>query len=542
MGLLAADLQALGNVLRGREGRRPLFGHLVTLTVLAGISSILGEAMLAQPSLRDAVLHARGGGVRTLLGAALGPSFLVAVWFGFGHAWRALFETPELPLWRQAPLPAWRPPLQVLLRILFLCWLWASALCTPFALRVLGLTSAPPAAVLMVPVAVLVCLLPTLAMVMAAQILMQRFLAGPAAQTLATVLAGLASLAFAGFLTASAFAPSSEQAAALATFVRQQPELPGAAGLGADLLAWTAGRELPARTAPALLGWLGLPLLLFLLVGLLHPRAAENSARVRAGRGRRRRPLADTVVAAVRQKELAQIAQQPGHLIGMALFAVLLWVFARNGVLVRPILTAPMLPLPARQCGAMLGLWFLAALMALNGNMGRVALQDGAQWSLYQLAPARPGAILRGKLEAIATLLLWPVLVVAFLGAQVFGAGLATVLVFLGMALLGNGIALGVLALVGTMPWLLRPDESGRLGQGARPLLAAMLLVLAFELALAPALVTALILADLLGQDAIPLGTAAALQAGALGASALLAAVAGGLVGARNFARLLRPR
>ena len=104
MGLLAADLQALGNVLTARSARRVFVGHTLTLCVLASVSAMVGSAMLHRPELRAALDHDPGQDqLRTLLGASVAPSFLVAVWFGFGHAWRALFESPELPLWRQAP-------------------------------------------------------------------------------------------------------------------------------------------------------------------------------------------------------------------------------------------------------------------------------------------------------------------------------------------------------------------------------------------------------------------------------------------------------
>jgi hypothetical protein len=140
----------------------------------------------------------------------------------------------------------------VLLRVLFLCWLWATAIVAPFACQVLWEAGARPWVSWVVPLAVLLCLLPMLAMVMAMQMAMQRFLAGPVAQGLATIMAGLASLGFAVFLTASAFAPGDVQAERLADLIRQRPNLPAMSGIAADLLA--AGAGWPARSgtrAPA---------------------------------------------------------------------------------------------------------------------------------------------------------------------------------------------------------------------------------------------------------------------------------------------------
>jgi hypothetical protein len=123
----------------------------------------------------------------------------------------------------------------------------------------------------------------------------------------------------------------------------------------------------------------------------------------------------------------------------------------------------------------------------------------------------------------------------------VFGAGTAEVLVFLGCALLGNLIAIGVLAFVGSLPWLVRPDVSGRPGHGARPLLGALLLVILFELTLVPAWLTWSWLQGMLSHDPTRLGEAAWNMLLTCLLTALPVFIMGTWLGSRNFARLLRP-
>ena len=224
----------------------------------------------------------------------------------------------------------------------------------------------------------------------------------------------------------------------------------------------------------------------------------------------------------------------------MLLFGALIWLFASRRMLVQPILESGM-PAPAQQVGSMLLLWSLAVLMALNSNMGRIAVQDSAQWALWQLSPAPAAAILRAKLQALFVLLLWPIALVIAVGVHVLDAGLLPTLVFLGCALFGSLLAIGVLAFVGTLPWLVRPDASGRPGHGARPLVAAMLLVLLFELALVPPVITAIWLGPELAMHPEGLGEAALHMLAVCALTGMPVFLTGTWLGSRNFARLLRP-
>jgi hypothetical protein len=173
--------------------------------------------------------------------------------------------------------------------------------------------------------------------------------------------------------------------------------------------------------------------------------------------------------------------------------------------------------------------------------MGRLAILDSAQWSLWQLAPAPAAVILRGKLQALFCLLLWPVLLVALVGMHAFAAGLPATLVFVACALLGSLMAVGVLAFVGTLPWLVRPDPSGRPGHGARPLLGALLLVMLFYMTLLPLMGTAFWLVVRLKAEPWAVSDAALWMLAACGLTALPVFLTGTWLGSHNFARLLLP-
>jgi hypothetical protein len=177
--------------------------------------------------------------------------------------------------------------------------------------------------------------------------------------------------------------------------------------------------------------------------------------------------------------------------------------------------------------------------------MGRLALWDGAQWSLYMTAPASPGAILRGKLQAVLIFLMWPLVLVGAAGRHFFGASDLALVTFAGIAFAGTLAALGALAVVGTWPRLMRPDDGGQIVQGGRSFFAAIVLVLVFEFALSPALYGWLWMQDYARLQGLGEETARRAAPWVVGGAWLLGAVVGALgvaIGARNFRRLSSPR
>jgi hypothetical protein len=247
----------------------------------------------------------------------------------------------------------------------------------------------------------------------------------------------------------------------------------------------------------------------------------------------------------VRRKELAQVLQQPGALLGFLLSGCLVLVLMSQRSLLHGMLDDPQLPADVTAAAALLVYWFLAVMLVLYAHMGRFALWDGPQWSLYVAAPAAPGAILRGKQTAVLWLLAWPLLLVAGCGAPWLGASLPAVATFVGVALGGTLSALGVLTAVGTWPRLMRPDDGGPVAQGGRGFLAALLLVALFEVvAVAPAVFGWLWLVDhARGRYLARETTLAALPwvVGAAWLLGLLVAGFGSWLGVRNYRRLLGP-
>ncbi len=546
MGLLRADLQALGNLPATKAGRRVLVGTLLGLGLLATMAWWLAQAIVEQPRLVRLIPHAGADSLHGLIGYGLMVCPLVATWLGLSLAQRQLFEAPELLLWRQAPLPGWRPALQVLVRACFLSCCWALALAGPFVMALLARSPAPAWAYALVPLAVAGATVPVLAVLLTVQIVLVRFFAGRVLRAVFAIVGALASVGFSAWLLMTMLAPGHERERSVAAAAQAARDLPWTVDQAAALLAAAARGEFDPHALLGLLVWLLLAVMLFRTAAHLHPRAHERHLAAEPPLFRRPgRRWPASVAATVRNKEFAQVLQQPGALIGFLVFAVLVFALAKNQLLVGGILGDERLPRDVAHVGVLMIQWFLAVLLVLYAHMGRLSLWDGAQWSLYMASPAAPRAILRGKLTAIFVFLLWPLLLVAVGGAQMLGAGAASLLTFTGIALGGTGAAVGVLAVVGTWPRLMRPDEAGQILHGGKNFFASMLLVFTFYVAIAPGALYAILLAEharRLGPSSTVLHDLA-LQV--VGAALLFGAVVASLgiwIGGRNFRHLLAPR
>lgn len=541
MGLLRADLQGVANSLR-RDGRAALAGRLLPPLVLGAMYWLIGRILLANHDQVTALLGA-GDPIAYLVPRALSPCPVVAGWIGFAHGQRQLFEAPELPLWLGAPVWRGRAALQVLLRAAATALLWAAALALPLILQLLQLTGAGFAAYAVLPIALAAGVLPVLCAAFTVQLLLMRLAHGRAARTALSAVSTLAAFGFPLFLLAEVFAGAAGRPASAPSVAQ---------GTTSPLLGWSVrlveagihGELSVSAVQPAVLVLLA-ALLPFLAAAALHPVALENHRLAHRPRRFGRRGWPAGPVAALRRKELAQLLQQPGAMLHMLLVGAMVWLLAAERMFVGDILAAEAVPVPVTRCAAMLALWFVAVLMLLYAHMGRFAIHDGAQWPLYLQAPVHPGQLLRAKLQVVAVLLLWPVAVAGAAGVHWFDATLPALLAFLLFALCGNVVALSIVAVVGTWPWLVRREPDGRLTQGSRGLLGSLVLVLAFYLSLSPALAVWIALTD--GHDRFgagglePAALAPLLLGAALAFALLLAAVAAGLC-ARNYRRLLRPR
>ncbi|MFK7741282.1 MAG: hypothetical protein AB8H80_13260 [Planctomycetota bacterium] len=547
MSLLLADLRALGNLPTSANGRRALFGMLSGLFLLALMSWWLARSILESPRLLRVIVERSGDDpMLGLCGYGLMTCPMVATWLGLATAQRQLFETPEMMLWRQAPIAGWRGPVQILIRALAVSLLWSSALAGPFLVALLQKSPATPLAYVLIPLAILCCTAPLLALLLGAQIIMVRVFAGRWLRLVLTLIASLASVVFTVWLLLNLFTTGRERLHEVEFAAANAQSLPATVHSAASMLAAAATGRFEGAHLHLVLLWLVAALGAFGLAALLHTRAHERyleSYRPIWRRAGRRWPA--SLAANVRKKEFAQVLQQPGALIGFLVFAVLVFGLARQHVLVGGILRQTRLPSEARELAALLTWWFLAVLLVLYTHMGRLALWDGAQWPLYMASPSRGFAILRGKLQAVAVFLLWPLLLVAAVGLQLLHAETSTVLWFCGFAVAGTLAALGIVAIIGTWPRLMRPDSEGQILQGGKSFLAAMVMVMTFQLAMLPAMAGWQILlrrasVERMSYD-ILIAEAPWMLAAALGYGLILALV-GCWVGARNYRRLLAPR
>lgn len=547
MSLLRADLRALCNLPATAAGRRMTVGLVVGLGLLSLMSWWLARSIIDSPELVRMALGKSGDDAAlALFGYGLMACPMVATWLGLATAQRQLFETPELMLWRQAPIASFRGPLQVFVRAIFMCTLWATALSAPFLIALLQKSPAGWTAYALLPVAILSCTAPLLATLLAVQIVMVRFLAGRWLRLVLSAVAALASVAFTVWLLLNLFTTGRERTQEVAEVVASGRSLPMTVNAAATMIANAAKNTLTADHVLLVILWMASSLLVFLLASLLHSRAHERflaSDQPLWGRSKRRWPT--SLASNVRKKEFAQVLQQPGALIGFAVFAVLVFALARNQVLVTNILSFGRIPSEARNLAALLTWWFLAVLLVLYAHMGRLALWDGAQWPLYMASPCKPGWILRGKLQAIAGFLLWPLLLVCGAGVQMLDVEATTMLWFLGFALSGTLVALGVVAIVGTWPRLMRPDAEGQILQGGKSFLAAMVMVTLFQLTMTPAIIGWRSLTIYAQRNRVTSGmvhehlpTLLAIAGG----YALLVSLVGFWLGGRNYKKLLAPR
>lgn len=550
MKLLLADLRALANLPSTAEGRRVTFGMLVGLGLLALMSHWLADVITGRRAMQILAPQADTDLLRGLLGYGLLACPMVATWLGLATAQRQLFETPEMWLWRQAPIRPFRGPVQVLLRAVFVCVLWASALSAPFLVAVLKGSPAPWTAYALVPIAILCCTAPLLATLLTVQIVIVRFLAGRWLKLVMAAIAALASVGFTTWLLLNLFSSNERRVESIAETVRGE-SLPWTIRSAAQLLRDAVDGAVTTASWLPVIGWLGVAFAIFAVAAWTFPRAHERYVEADAPLwSRRRRSWPASLAANLRNKEFAQVLQQPGALIGFFVFAVLVFALAQNRVLTSGILQTPEVPLALRHLVAMLAQWVVAVLLVLYAHMGRLALWDGAQWPLYMASPARPRTILRGKLTAIAVFLLWPLVLVAAINMQLLGADVATTLRFCGLSFGGTLAALGVLAIVGTWPRLMRPDADGQIVQGGKTFLAAIVLVVAFELVMSPAFVGWIWMVQFAKGEHLADRTFAATTVDAWMPWVIAAALAYGALtlllgvwlGGRNYRRLLAPR
>lgn len=545
MSLLRADLTSLANLPRAAVGRRLLLQAGIGLGLLALLSWWIADNVMANRAALILV-HQQGGDSQLgLIGMGLMPCPVAATWIGLSLAQRQLFDTPELGLWQSAPIRRWRGAVQILLRACFLAVVWATALSSPFVLTLLAHSNAPALAYALLPLAILGATVPLIAALLVFQIVLVRLFAGRALRVFLTALGAAASVGFSTWLLVIMFSDSDGGGTRLVERTASADSLPWTVDSGARLVTAAARSGFDATALRATLGWLLLASALFWLGARLHPGALEAHRLAEPPSRRRRSAWPASLAATIRRKELAQVLQQPGALIGFLIFAFLVFALVERQVLVGGILANYRLPADTRHLGAMLAQWFLATVLVLYPHMGRLVLWDAAQWSLYATSPAARSTILRGKLEAVGLLLLWPLLLVAAVSGHGLGASPGTIAAFLAIAVPGTLIALGVLAIVGTLPWLVRPEDGGAVAQGGRGFFASLLLIFAFELAVSPGVFGWLWLSAWARENPLTQTDVREWTPAVIGVSWGLGLAILGLgiaIGARNYRRLSEPR
>ena len=365
MSLLLADLRALSNLPTTAAGRRITISLMIGLGLLSLMSWWLATAIVNDQRLLQLIGERAGKDtLPKLIGYGLMTCPMVATWLGLATAQKQLFETPELMLWRQAPIVSLAGPMQIFVRAVFLSTIWSSALAAPFVVAVMHRSPAPWSAYALVPVAIITCTVPLLATLLAVQILMVRFLAGRWLRLTLSIIAALASVAFTIWLLLNLFSTGRHRVDEVIAAADIAERLPITVNAAATMLAHACNRTLTLDHFLPVSLWIVSSLALFGVAASMHSRAHERyleSDRPLWRRSHHRWPT--SLASTVRKKELAQVLQQPGALIGFLLFAVLVFVLAHERVLVANILNHHRIAHEARDIAALLTWWFLAVYL-----------------------------------------------------------------------------------------------------------------------------------------------------------------------------------
>ncbi len=290
-------------------------------------------------------------------------------------------------------------------------------------------------------------------------------------------MSALGSLTFSVLLLLGAIGRD-DAASGFLAMARGRSAYPAVLDVPARLLAdWSLGgsgaAELPS--AGALLAGAAAGLA---IVSMLYRRAWGNAQRAVLPLRRRgiARPWPASATAVVFRKELAQIAQQPGQLLGLLVSTLFVVVLAGSRLFGRELFAEQRLPADEQAVFVLMATWLVAQVTIVPGSVLRVALLDGPQWQLYVLAPASRAAILRGKLLSIALLQAWPAAIAAIVGRVQLGASVAALATFGALVPVAVLWASSVSVWVGTIPGLIRP------GPERNPVLALVAVALAIFL------------------------------------------------------------
>ena len=145
--------------------------------------------------------------------------------------------------------------------------------------------------------------------------------------------------------------------------------------------------------------------------------------------------------------------------------------------------------------------------------------------------------------QAVSVFLLWPLILVAGVSVQALDVEFSTLMWFFGFASAGTFIALAVIAVIGTWPRLMRPDNEGQIMQGGKSFFAAMIMVCLFQITMIPAAYAWTLVANprLRITSYVVDQTLPSLLGIAIGYSVVIASI-GFVVGRLNYKRLLAPR
>ena len=456
--MLRAELRALRNLLRTREGRQVLIGHLIVLACLvAGSMALSSRTLLGEDVLKTVRSDASGDLQRVFYGLILLLPLILLLGVGSTQLTGELFVAPRNRLLLSAPISSFALLRCSWMRSLATWTLVGWAMAAPPVLGLSTESGGSRLALLVLPLALALLVAPIVALQVLLKVVFVRWCSRPALRrALMAIQLGfcfvLALLLLMGVLRGDDVQRASMD------WLAQQRDLPTWLDTPAALLAWSAGvPRSAARLAPTLL-LLAAPWPVLGLAAANYRRAYELHliSRDRASHAARRRPWPASVERSFLRKGLLETVRLRSNLVFYAFLMVLVLIGLERGFDREAKEYEQLFPLVLHQSFEILRAWYgLSLLVACLAFLGMVG-DEQRQISLLATAPFERRRLLHAKLLVVASPFVLSASLAAIGAPLIGGASWSSAGLFVLAALPLTAFFLGLLAAVGTWPWAVK--------------------------------------------------------------------------------------
>ena len=452
--LLATELRTLSNLFLRRSGRKELIGFLILISCTLFGGLIIGHTFVDDSRVVEALQKDDTGTLaRLLLATALLPTVMLALAVAMQQVRDGLFARPDIELVLTSPSPPYSSLLMVFLRVLIgTTTIGASILIAPTVLVLLR-ANLSLLGILMIPPAIVLCTGPVIAVIVAMQVLLKRFLATPRIELAFQFVGAVVMIAFA-LIVMIGFMSGDDEAERLMKLLQKVEKPPALLDWPAQLLLAPSGLGMPVSSLGGLLLLAILPAAVIGVLGPLYPRAYENSVvsgppifRSRRGHGRR---WPATLFKSILARDLAEVRQVPANLFLFVFLAILVVWIGISSLWSPP--SGGAIPSLAHEVFGLVPRWTMALLISASLVTPGMVFGEKAQWPLLASAPIDRRTLLLGRLIGLSSPPAWCLLVTVVtavaLGTSALGAAL-----FLLVAIPSFVLTMATVAFAGTLPF-----------------------------------------------------------------------------------------